>query len=91
MSAAIFRARVAVRLKPGVNDPQGLTVQGSLHDLGYTAVSEVRVGKLIDLTVSAADAKAARALLDEMCQKLLANPVIETCEIELSDARGSDS
>ena len=82
MSEQTFTARVAVRLKPVVNDPQGLTVLGSLRDLGYAEIEDVRVGKIIDLTLSAPDEAAARARIDTMCRDLLVNPVIETYEIE---------
>ena len=82
MSEQTFTARVAVRLKPVVNDPQGLTVLGSLRDLGYAEIEDVRVGKIIDLTLSAPDEAAARAQIDTMCRDLLVNPVIETYEIE---------
>ena len=82
MSEQTFTARVAVRLKPVVNDPQGLTVLASLRDLGYARVEDVRVGKIIDLTLSAPGEAAAREQIDAMCRDLLVNPVIESYEIE---------
>ncbi len=83
MSERTFVARVAVRLKPGVNDPQGVTVLGSLHDIGYSSVRAVRVGKLIDVTFAADDETQALTQLDAMSRDLLTNPVIEDCQIEL--------
>jgi phosphoribosylformylglycinamidine synthase len=79
-----FEARVDVTHLPGILDPQGATVERSLPALGYDNVSEVRVGKCIRLVVEAPDEASARAQVDEMCRRLLANPVIEAYEIDLS-------
>ena len=79
---ARFQAQIAVRLKVGVNDPQGLTVRSSLHALDFAEVDEVRIGKLIELTLAASDPAEARRRAEAMCEALLANPVIETYEIE---------
>jgi phosphoribosylformylglycinamidine synthase subunit PurS len=76
-------ARVTVRLDPGVNDPQGNAVADSLRALGFADVRDVRVGRVIDLVVEADDAGAARARVDEMCRALLANPVIETWQLDI--------
>jgi len=84
MTNRSFRARVTVRLGRGVNDPQGNTVRDGLHALGHEDVREVRVGKVIDLVLDAAAADEARARVEAMCDELLANPVIETFEIELA-------
>ena len=70
-------ARVIVTPKPVINDPQGLTVRSGLRRLGFEEVSEVRVGKYIELRVDAADEAQARSRVSEMCRKLLANHVIE--------------
>ena len=78
-----FEARVDVTHLPGVLDPQGATVERALPALGYTNVSQVRIGKSIRLLVDAPDEAAARAQLDEMCERLLANPVIEAYEVHL--------
>jgi phosphoribosylformylglycinamidine synthase PurS subunit len=83
-----FETRVDVTHLPGILDPQGATVERSLPALGYDNVSEVRVGKSIRLVVEATDEAAARAQVDEMCRRLLANPVIEAYEIELSELSG---
>jgi len=82
---ARFEARVDIIHLPGILDPQGATVERSLPALGYDNVSEVRVGKSIRLVVEASDESAARAQVDEMCRRLLANPVIEAYEIDLSE------
>ncbi len=80
-----FRARVDVRLDENVNDPQGNAVRAGLHSLGHADVAEVRVGKIVELTLTAADAGAARERVDRMCHELLANPTIESYEIEVSE------
>ena len=76
-----YSARVDVMLKPGISDPQGLTIERSLPALGYSGVDGVRVGKLIELDVDAATPDEARARVAEMCERLLANPVIESYEV----------
>ena len=81
-----MKATVLVRPKPGILDPQGEAVESSLRQLGFP-VADARVGRLVDLEVEASDAAEARAKLAEMCERLLANPLIESYEIELEDAR----
>ena len=78
-----MRARVFVTLKPSVFDPQGRTIADALHSLGYQAVQEVRQGKYFELELSTSEASRARALVTEVADKLLANPVIESYRIEL--------
>jgi len=80
-----YEARVDITHLPGVLDPQGATVQRSLPALGYGNVTDVRIGKTIRLVVEAADETTARAQVDEMCHRLLANPVIEAFTIELAE------
>jgi phosphoribosylformylglycinamidine synthase subunit PurS len=82
----IWQAEVRVLLKPSVNDPQGLSIRGALHTLGFGTVQDVRAGKLIQVRVDADDRGAAEAEVDRMCQQLLANPVIETYSFELAPA-----
>ncbi len=77
-----MKVSVLVRPKAGILDPQGEAVESSLRKLGFS-VSDARVGRVVDLEVDAADAAEARATVDEMCHKLLANPLIESYEIEL--------
>ena len=71
-----------VRLKPGILDVQGAAVKRALGGLGFTDVADLRVGKVIEVDVDAASADAARARVDEMCRKLLANPILEDYAIE---------
>jgi phosphoribosylformylglycinamidine synthase len=75
---------VLVRPKAGILDPQGEAVQGSLRQLGF-AVASARVGRVIDLELDEQDAAVARERLDEMCRRLLANPLIESYEIALAE------
>jgi phosphoribosylformylglycinamidine synthase PurS subunit len=79
-----MKARVFITLKSGVLDPQGKAIGHALNSLGFSAVSEVRQGKVIDIELEERDESRARANLKEMCEKLLANTVIEKYEIELS-------
>ena len=81
-----FAARIQVTLKPTVNDPQGNAVLGSLRSLGFDGVRNVRVGKFLTLEIDAPDDASARRQVDEMCAKLLANPVIEAYEAEIGAA-----
>ena len=81
-----FEARVEVSYLPGVLDPQGATVERALPALGYRNVSEIRIGKSIRLVVDAPDEPTARIQVEEMCRRLLANPVIEAYEIEITEA-----
>ncbi len=78
-----MKARVFVTLKNGVLDPQGKAIGHALNDLGFGAVGEVRQGKVIDIELAESDEAKARASLKDMCEKLLANTVIEKYEIEL--------
>jgi phosphoribosylformylglycinamidine synthase subunit PurS len=79
-----MRATVLVRPKQGILDPQGQAVGSSLRDLGFS-VDEARVGRLIDLEVEAGTRDEARAAVERMCESLLANPLIESYEIELAE------
>jgi phosphoribosylformylglycinamidine synthase subunit PurS len=78
-----MKARITITLKNGVLDPQGKAIEGALHALGFAAVANVRQGKLIELDLPAADDAAARSQLKDMCEKLLANTVIENYNIEI--------
>ncbi len=82
----MFLARVYVTLKPTVNDPQGLTVMGGLHSLGFDEVRRVRAGKYLEVRLDGSDRSAAEARITEMCRKLLANPIIEDFRVELEPA-----
>ena len=78
-----MKARVFITLKNGVLDPQGKAIGHALNGLGFGAVGDVRQGKVIDLELRESDATKAKASLKEMCEKLLANTVIEKYEIEI--------
>jgi phosphoribosylformylglycinamidine synthase len=78
-----MKARVFVTLKNGVLDPQGKAIGHALNTLGFSAVREVRQGKVIDIELDETNEAKARAQLKEMCEKLLANTIIEKYEIEL--------
>lgn len=82
--AAMFLAKVYIRLKPSVNDPQGLTIRGGLRQLGFESVTDVRAGKYMEIRLTAADAADAQAQVAAMCDRLLANPVIEDYSFEVA-------
>ncbi len=77
-----FRFAVNVTPKPGILDPQGRAVEGSLGHLGITGVSAVRVGRRVELTVDATEEPAARDVVDQLARELLSNPLIEAYDIE---------
>lgn len=78
-----MKARVHITLKPGVLDPQGKAIAQALGSLGFSGIDEVRQGKYIELDINEHDPDAARTMVTAMCDKLLANTVIENYEIEL--------
>jgi phosphoribosylformylglycinamidine synthase subunit PurS len=78
-----MKARVYVTLKPGVLDPQGKAIQGSLHSLGFAGVESVRLGKYFEISLAGNDPQQAESELARMCEKLLANTVIEKYRVEL--------
>jgi phosphoribosylformylglycinamidine synthase subunit PurS len=79
-----MKATVVVRPKEGILDPQGEAVLGALRHLDFT-VDEVRIGRVIDIELSAKDAESARAEIARMCEQLLANSLIESFEIEVAE------
>ena len=79
----LYTARIFVSLKPSVNDPQGSTVRQGLIDMGFEEVMDVRVGKYIELTVESETEKLAKDKVNDMCDKLLSNPVIEMYNFEI--------
>ena len=79
----MYLARVYVTLKPTVNDPQGLTIRGGLLSLGFATVESVRAGKFMEIRIDEDDEATASAKVDEKCDKLLANPIVEENRIEL--------
>lgn len=78
-----MKAKVHVTLKNGVLDPQGKAIEHTLGSLGFGGVNEARQGKFIELDLAETDAEKARAQVDEMCKKLLANTVIENYTIDI--------
>jgi phosphoribosylformylglycinamidine synthase len=78
-----FRFAVNVTPKPGILDPQGRAVEGSLGHLGIAGVSDVRVGRRVELTVEAAEERAARAVVERLASELLSNPLIEAYAVEI--------
>ena len=85
----MFLAKVYVTLKPTVNDPQGLTIKGALHTLGFGAVQEVRAGKYLEIKVEGNDMQKASSQVQDMCNKLLANPVIEKFRFEMEEIQSA--
>lgn len=78
-----FSVHVEVRLRPGIADPQGATIERSLPSLGFEGVRQVQVGKSIRFLLEAADEAAARAEVEDLCQRFLTNPVIEDAVVEV--------
>ena len=78
-----MKASVTVTYKNGILDPQGKAVEHSLHALGFDSVKEVRIGKYVEVELSENDPEKARSALNEMCKKLLSNPVTENFRINL--------
>ncbi len=81
--AQTYQAQVYVTLRPSVLDPAGTAVRSGLEHMGYDNVDKVRIGKYIEVSLTAESEEAARSQLDRMCDQLLANPVIENYRIEL--------
>jgi phosphoribosylformylglycinamidine synthase PurS subunit len=81
----LIRAKVYVTLKKGVLDPQGETVRAALQTLGFAGVQDVRVGKFIVVTLNGVSREEASKRVDQMCTKLLANPIIEDYRFELEE------
>ena len=79
-----MKAKITVTLKSGVLDPQGKAIEGALKGLGFAGAADVRQGKIIELKLDETDEAAARMKAEEMCKKLLANPVMENYAIEIT-------
>lgn len=79
-----MKARITVTLKPSVLDPQGKAIEGALKGLGFSGAADVRQGKVIEFRLDEANEAAAREKVEDMCRRLLANPVMENYAIELS-------
>ena len=89
----IFSVHVEVRLRPGIADPQGSTIERSLPHLGFDGVGGVRVGKSIRFTIEGTDEASARTEVEDMCRRFLTNPVIEDAfvDMEAVEAAGAAS
>ena len=83
LARSMFLAKIYITLKPGVNDPQGLTIRGGLHQLGFNTVTDVRAGKYMEVRLEEQDREEASNRVKEMCDQLLANPIIEEFRFEL--------
>ena len=80
-----FKVKVEVKLKPVVLDPQGKSVLMALNNLGYSEVEDARIGKLIELTVKDGSAESVKERVNDMCVKLLSNPVIEDFAVKVEE------
>jgi phosphoribosylformylglycinamidine synthase PurS subunit len=87
----VFSVHVEVRLRPGIADPQGATVERALPSLGFDGVRDVRVGKSIRFDVDAADEASARSEVEDMCRRFLTNPVIEDAVVVIEETAGAAS
>lgn len=79
----MYKARIHIKLRPSILDPQGKTTHHALEDLGFETVARVRMGKLVELWIDVADEEDARRVATDACRRLLANPVMEDYEITL--------
>ncbi|MCK4859303.1 MAG: phosphoribosylformylglycinamidine synthase subunit PurS [Candidatus Omnitrophica bacterium] len=82
----MFEAKIYITLKETVADPQGLTIKHSLESLGYKGLQKVRIGKLITIRLDVKSKKEAEKQIKEMCEKLLANPIIENYNFKIEEA-----
>jgi phosphoribosylformylglycinamidine synthase PurS subunit len=80
-----MKVKITVMYKKGVLDPQGKTILGSLHQLGYKEVTDVKAGKVLELSLSRMSKAQLEKKIKEMCEKLLANPVIEDYQLDVSE------
>ena len=83
----MLQAEIYITLKKTVADPQGLTIKHALHSLGYQEVDEARIGKLIIVRLNLKNKQEAEKKIKQMCQKLLANPIIEEYSYKISEAQ----
>ena len=79
----MFHVKIKVTLRKSILDPQGKATENSLHSLDYNTVTNVRIGKYIELDINETDEIATKKIVDEICQKLLSNPVMEDYMFEL--------
>jgi phosphoribosylformylglycinamidine synthase len=81
----LFKAEIKITLRKSILDPQGKTVEHSILSLGYNNIKDTRIGKYIELIIDAKDEQEAKKITDEICKKLLANPVMEDYSFELKE------
>ncbi|HSM08441.1 MAG TPA: phosphoribosylformylglycinamidine synthase subunit PurS [Gemmatimonadota bacterium] len=86
-----YDVQIRVTPRPGILDPEGETIGRALGALGYEGASNVRAGRLITLRLEAPDAEAARTAATEMCERLIANPIIEDYSVQVEESPGEDS
>ena len=87
----MYLAKIKITLKKSILDPQGKTIEHSLHSLGYKNVKDTRIGKFIELNLDVSGEREAKKITDEVCKKLLANPVMEDYQFEISSINGEKS
>lgn len=87
----MWSVKVMVTLKPGVLDPQGKTVRNALESLGFKGLIDLRIGKVIEIKMEGIPSEQARVQAEEMCRKLLANPVIEDYRYEIAEVPGGEA
>ncbi len=80
-----MKVTVTINRRPEIADPEGTTVERALHDLGYAETSGVRMDRVVHMDVNGDDVAAVKALVEEMCRRLLANPVLEDFEVEVTE------
>ncbi len=85
----MYSAKIKVTLRKSILDPQGKAIEHSIQSLGYTSVKDTRIGKFIELKIDAASEGDAKKVTEEVCSKLLANPVMEDYEFEIAGINGS--
>ncbi len=81
----MYKAKIEITLRPSILDPQGKATRHALHNLGYSGISDVRIGKMIELAIDAASGEEAHGIASEACEKLLANSVMENFAIEIEE------
>ena len=79
-----MKAKVTITLKPGLLDAQGKTIRGALESLGFKGVKDVRIGKYVEIELNGAKAASAKRDVERMCEKLLANPIVETYRVDVT-------
>jgi len=83
----MFQVKIYISLKEGVADPQGITIKNALHSLGYQGVGKVRMGKYLQIKLNVKDKKEVKKEIEDMCKKLLVNPVIENYDYEIEEKK----